>query len=1448
MFYRVVYLSFICLQAFVATAALAQEQAPVTEVEWREFRSLCREGQLGSRSGLQVIEARQYLYVFCFTADGADTRQEVVQPCPLQNYILDHPNARYRCEEATSGALHDHIQPGSDQPIDGFEGGFIDLLSERTGIPTCGYTQRYGHRVLEFSLEENHQRFLEATLTETVEFYDWLNNGYPEGSFSPDTFQQGASLQEAQPLRFCVINGALTGQSETAETDQSFYLEMYRPDAVGAGPIDARIRDTQGQRFDIQLSPDSHFPFIFRSGRLDAETFAVRNETITVYGAALGLLDTIDILPPDEDFEITFEPNEGPLVAEQLYQIDLTIVDAEVAESFFIEMEGRHAAFPDGEAGTAELRLIAGLEDAGCAYSDEQLLCTVDDDGNAAFFIDVPDSASLHWTATSLSDETRMSEGDLEILPFGSGTGGTVEDEDELPEIRLVLLTQPQTGLDNLTDLASRYPFGSDVAVTQSDRWRYVVLIGENLPLSASEAELNGVGSDILYFFEESHESIGAAFDGSHLDQGLSRLAEAGETGADVMARLRAQDLDMLVVFAQMEQGVRPGPKRFQMNGQSVLWSLEFADTFAALGFARPDPNVDGRFEPVSESYGHETLFAELTLVPMEMPYDDIVATLDITDGETGDVVDTRDVILSPTAGGRWRSEPLMLDPAGDADAIRIESGDIDYSTLTLSLPLEFTAAEMPFAAITRGTLTILPQPPTSQWIEDVETAAQCSGYALTDDTPQGLARSPAAYDEGDPFENLIILNGEWVSQDVLVGHLAGLLTIRRTYLRASALEEQRLRDVLADPARLAGQIAAWRQAFDALGLSDPDSPLFKINIPAAPLNLTTNFGHILQYSTGYTEELSKTGMTDAQILDWFEAAGRVATTAMLNAVVQTRNEVRAMGECDALSLMRFAYNTERIAELAVPYMMRQTFQGQWEPDVEARRFVRSTAGLARAFRAQEDASRNDSDTVTLALFVLTLPLNIFSETGIIAAVTVYETADAALGGISAIQRHQLAREDLRLSLGMSVTIGDGRYELALRRDASDIGTLLQAGLGSAMLGFNGLRLTQALRAEDGLQALRQIGEGPHVEISPEGLDNLAALRDDLLQRRNVGGALGAEDTATLSRLLDGEFLDGALLNRRLADAPPRPVGPAPPRPERIGLTDAQLGAAAARGASPDGIPRVLPHTPDAPSLGVASVVDPLTQGALLRADSDLAAIAAALPDGDLGRLLATQTRGALRDPNLVVQVNRTMDDIGRGSFLNRLHHKYLVQVEPLFFAGSRAHGIDWDALAILAHEIAHMIQSRFQQGSGVIIGRAMREFDASLVMVSIQNAQVRVLGRGEQIGGGQALRFALDYALSTQIRAWLRNGMSPRFTDASRYFDGLFQLDLAEVLARSTAHFPGMSERAILEEFVAAHERAIAAYSGSVGALPNAAQLQVIDRWRNLFNDAHARLAALPP
>ncbi|CAN0364052.1 unnamed protein product, partial [Hapterophycus canaliculatus] len=178
-----------------------------------------------------------------------------------------------------------------------------------------------------------------------------------------------------------------------------------------------------------------------------------------------------------------------------------------------------------------------------------------------------------------------------------------------------------------------------------------------------------------------------------------------------------------------------------------------------------------------------------------------------------------------------------------------------------------------------------------------------------------------------------------------------------------------------------------------------------------------------------------------------------------------------------------------------------------WVPDVPAHRWVRAAAGLARAYHAQVDASHADTDAVTLALFVLTLPFNVSTEAGVIAAMTAYETIDASLGAISAVQRYELAREDLRLSLGMSTVIGDGRYEQALRRDVSDVGTLLQTGLGSAMLGFNALRLTTALRAQDGLQTLRNIGDRPNVDISPEGLDNLAALRDDFLQRRAASGA-----------------------------------------------------------------------------------------------------------------------------------------------------------------------------------------------------------------------------------------------------------------------------------------------------------------------------------------------------
>lgn len=1431
------------LTVLVASASPAKAQV---EEDWTPYEDLCREGALQVHLNREVITARHFFYVFCATPDDPDIRQEVVQPCPYQAIVHDRENRRFRCEGEAEDA-GTHLTDDPEIPPD-----FIDLLSIITGIPTCGYTQRYGYRAVDIR-SETHEFLEDADLRQRVEFFDWLNNGYQVGGFDPASFTLGPSRQEEAPLRFCVIDGPLTGPGEEAEADQYFYLEMYRPEAVDAGAISARIRDESGQRFDIELTSDAQFPFIFRSERLEAEVFAVRDETITVYGAALGLLDTIDILPPEDDFEITFEPLGGALVAEELHQIDLHIDAAEPDEVFLVEMEGRHAAFPEGEAGTAELRFTGALEDAGCRYdSDARTLeCVPDAMGDAAFVLDVPDSATLHWQVTSRADASRTATGSLDILPLGAGTGGAQGsgEEDAIPEVLMVTLTHPQTGLDNQTDLYTRYPYRTDIETSEGNRWRYLLLVGRNLPQTRSDTVLSG-GQAISYFFEESLETIGDDIRGSHLETGLGRLAGPGETPGAVLQRLQALELDTLIVFARLEDGVRPGPKRFTLNGQNILWSLEFADTAAGLSFVRAAPGDDGNFERVSETYGHESLRAELALFPPGLPYDDIPAEIEITDGDTGTVA-RHETMLRPTDDGRWRSDPLVLGTEGEAGTIPVRGSDGAFTTLRATLPRAFIDAELPFATGTSGTAVVLPEPDTTAWIEDVHAAAECSGYDRNDLAPDDLAFLEAAYEGGDPFSNIIILNGESVTQDVRVGHWAGLLTLRRTFLRTSSAEEQRLRNLLEDPAYLARQVAAWRQAFDAIGLDDPDSPLFSLEVSQAPLELTTSFGHVLRHSHGYAEELSKLGLDDDAIVTWFEAVGRSAVTTMLEAVIVTRNEVATIPDCDARALAEFAYGTEYIAELAVPDLMRRTSQGAWEPDVTARRWVRGAAGLARSYRQQVNASEADTDTVTLALFVLTLPLSALESAGLSAALTIYETLDAGVGVVSTVQRHQLARDDLRLALGMSATIGDARYQEALARDPSDLGTLLQAGLGTIMIGFNGYQLNRALSADEGLRLLNQIDDAPtNMDISPEGLDSLAALRDDLLQRRATSGALDPEDSARLEQLLDGEFLDGALLHRRLADAPPVPSGPAPARPEALNLSDAQRAAANAQGTSPDGIPRLLVFESDAPSLGVLDALEGSVhnQAALELADGDLVAIGAAFSETDLPAILADQTRRIMRDPNSVIGTVSDLSEIGRGRFLNNMRQHYLVEFDPLFFAGRRAFDIDWDALAILGHEIAHLVQSRFQQATGITIGRTMREFDASLIMVTLQNGQVAALGRGQAIDPRQALVFAFDYAIDTQVRAWLREGMSPRFTDASQYFDGLFQLDAAEALARARAHFPQLSERVVLEEFIAAHERYITAYSARVAALPNAGALNVIERWRALYQNAQNRLASLAP
>lgn len=1152
-----------------------------------------------------------------------------------------------------------------------------------------------------------------------------------------------------------------------------------------------------------------------------------------------------------EPLQISIQPRDGEIAAEQLHRLELEVSGAREGETFFVAIEGRHNLFPEGDWGTADLRLIEPLEDLGCTEHDDlgTLSCTPGESGTAQFFIDVPDSPILHWKAVSTGDESRQAEGTLPILQSLSASVREVEEPEDIPQLAFVSSVYPQTGLTgDGYELVNHYPYGTGEFVTHGDRWRYLLLIGRNLPLQARDTELSE-DPTIRYFFQESHQSVaGRAFNESHLDWGLRQYAEPGESSIQVLNRLRDANMDMLVVFADLQEGVLPGPKSFQLNGQSVPWVLSFADTAAALSFVRQSPEGQGVFEAVGESFGGEQLFVQLEVRPGEMPYGEIPIVLTTEDGDTGNTQEIS-FTLQPARNGRWRSSALDLNYEGDGQAVVLKESDGAFSKLHARLATDFTAQFMPFGLGLHTEVELVPAPEETQWIEDLRTAARCTGYRFEDYTPEDLAFLEAAYEDGDPFSNVMVLNEfERMSQEMRHGHLAGALTLRRAFLLAASAEANRLRATLNNRDLMTAQIVGWRRAFGRLDVDGPLSPLFKIEVPLAPLSGTSTFGRVFEYPHTNGLQLRQEGFSDSQILDWHVNLGVQVTHRMIEGIERTTREVRGIDPCDALELIKFAYGTEVLAEMVVSTMMRPTPYNGWEPDVAARRWVRSTVGVARAYHEQVLASENDTDTASFALAVLTMPLAILNSAAITAVTTAIDIADLSSNVYGTADRYRASQAELAQSFGLSSVAGDARYREALRRRLSAPATALQIGFGVIMVGFDGFQLSSALRASEGERLLRQMDGGASVELSPEGVEQLTALRDRLLQRQALDGSLSRRSQADLDRLLDGEFLDGAMLGTRRAPPPGAPVGPAPDVPTRIAPTDAQIAQAARHGTSPEGIPRVMVLETDAPSLGVLDAIDGTHQRSLEALDQDLEVLAQRLPAGDIESFVITQTRQILHDPDTLVGAVANLGDIGSGKFNNSLKLHYLIRLDPSAFSGVRAHGIRWETLAILAHEAAHRVQSRLQQISGFTIGRAMRELDASLVMVAAQNASARMLGQGQTIGQRQAMAFAFNYALDVQTQAWRAGGLGSRFSEPINYFDGLFQLNWTEAVARARAYLPGVSERTVLEEFIRAQRRAATANGSILAGSQIARQHGVMDRWRSLISEAEARLATLAP
>lgn len=301
------------------------------------------------------------------------------------------------------------------------------------------------------------------------------------------------------------------------------------------------------------------------------------------------------------------------------------------------------------------------------------------------------------------------------------------------------------------------------------------------------------------------------------------------------------------------------------------------------------------------------------------------------------------------------------------------------------------------------------------------------------------------------------------------------------------------------------------------------------------------------------------------------------------------------------------------------------------------------------------------------------------------------------------------------------------------------------------------------------------------------------------------------------------------------------------------GLTNAEVQLFSAHGVDAENIPHIISFRPSATmdwetAVGLGMTFRPNAASLALRRELDTAARAVITGNNtsDLATVLSRQTLEMLRDPNLIVRLNRNLSDIGSGRWLDETAGTFLIDLNPSRF-GNPALGVTWHPFAIVVHETGHMAQQIVQKEIQVIIGRSIREFDSTMRMSVVQNAIHELDPLVQALTPSQALRAALIYSTQVQLNSFkVLSDSAPRMLDANRFFDGLFQMDHVATIARTQAYFPNFSERDILAQFISIHRRNLANLDPDIKLHPLYDSLRFSERYDNMIQEAEAALQAL--
>lgn len=704
--------------------------------------------------------------------------------------------------------------------------------------------------------------------------------------------------------------------------------------------------------------------------------------------------------------------------------------------------------------------------------------------GDILFHAETPMTGAVVWTADL------DSAGDLGGAVAHAGLLGARAP----PRIMDVVIIADQTRVENEV-VFYPYPFGPNARGPAS---RILLVVGHNLPQRPAD-KLEMPDADAIHYSFYAFPDTDSQYYQELIAEGWRRFYDIDEA-AVAGARAEADGYDAILVRADLREGILPGQHTITVSGAEGHWGLEFGDITARLSFVRILD--DGGFDLLANAYLPERIHLAVQ-TNMRLPVEEIPVFLSpelLGTGQTGEIAMM--ARRGDTGDGRlYLTGPLDLHPQGrpaslvGGTAIPVRLGEDSLGVLRARIGEDFIFEKfrLPLDPIVASVaLSLTPAAGNYSWLwkDALNRAAAChSDVAVEDWNLLSVA-------ESENIWNMMILttSDHFPDQSVSFGQHAASILLRDMFLATTEKQLRKLEWIRGNRQATAGLLAYMKPR-----ASDDGYPLLRMKITDLEGD-EIDFRFVIMNDTDWKAE--QYGTTEAAIEAWQVRATVTALGLLIDAANEALEDARDAGDCEVEDLVRmtgfsFATIGWLLKSQLVTLAATSPSGGQlhlWTADATARFWVDQVAPLAAAVREQQRRSSEDTDLALTALTFLTLPF-MLSESAVVAVVTfAIDLVDLGVTTVNELSQYFASEAELRFALGASITIGEERYEEALKNAKGWISTSF--GIGTSLFGA----VAGGFDALPKLAALRRVARGRHVARILEGGAGIASLKPVDLQ------------------------------------------------------------------------------------------------------------------------------------------------------------------------------------------------------------------------------------------------------------------------------------------------------------------------------------------------------------